>query len=94
MAVVSERLSRLFQIFLMRRYFFPDPALQKTEAFTFISVGEPAYTKGLDILIKAFAALKNKMPGSSFQLILADKIPEKKELRALAEAVLVFHIDP
>ena len=84
---LMERPVTVVPNFFDEKIFFPDPALQKTEAFTFISVGEPAYTKGLDILIKAFAALKNKMPGSSFQLILADNIPEKKELRALAEAL-------
>lgn len=70
--------------FFDENIFFPDPSIQKYEAFTYVSVGEPARTKGLDILIEAYGVLKQKLPDVAMQLILVDKIPEKEELMTLA----------
>ena len=69
--------------------FYVNPTTTKNKAFTFISVGEPAYIKGYDLLLKAFARLKSKYPGKEILLILADAIPEEKELRQLASKLSV-----
>lgn len=42
----------------------------------FISIGEPAHTKGLDILMKSFIRVKEEIPEA--MLILVDKIRDRK----------------
>jgi glycosyltransferase involved in cell wall biosynthesis len=58
--------------------------------FTWVSIGEPAHVKGLDILFHAFAALKQRMADVPMQLVLIDRIPEQEELVKLAQSL---HID-
>lgn len=41
----------------------------------FISIGEPAYTKGLDILLRSFIEIKKQLPNAI--LILVDKIRDR-----------------
>jgi len=65
--------------------FYHDPAIPKNEIFTWVSVGEPAKTKGLDILMHAFGLAKKKMPSQKMQLILIDEIPEKEDLIQIAK---------
>ena len=45
--------------FYDQRIFYNDPAVQKNELFTWVTIGEPSYIKGLDLLIKAFASVKH-----------------------------------
>lgn len=47
-----------------------------TEAPVFISIGEPAYTKGLDNILKCFPTVKEAIPDAI--LILVDKISDRK----------------
>lgn len=70
--------------FFDERIFYPDASVQKNSVFTWVSIGEPANVKGLDILIHAFAGLKKKLINVSMHLILIDDIPEKEELVKLA----------
>lgn len=65
--------------------FFFDPSVPKNNAFTFVSVGEPSHTKGLDILIGAMGLVKENFPDEMMQLILVDKISEKEKLISLSE---------
>lgn len=57
-----------------------DPAVQKNKIFTWVSIGEPANIKGLDILIKAYSELRKIFITQKMQLILIDEIKEKDEL--------------
>jgi glycosyltransferase involved in cell wall biosynthesis len=66
------------------------PHSKKYDVFTWVSVGEPAHIKGLDILFHAFAEVKIRMHDIPMQLLLVDNIPEKKELLTLASSL---HID-
>ena len=65
--------------------FYFDPAIRKAEVFTWVSIGEPAKIKGLDVLIEAFGKIKALLPEKKMQLILVDHIYEKNELMALAK---------
>lgn len=67
--------------------FYLDENIGKNKIFTFISVGEPAHTKGLDLLLQAFAIVKNSVPDLPMQLILADRIAEKNKLMELAASL-------
>jgi len=69
--------------------FYPDATVQKNKIFTWVSIGEPAHIKGLDILIQAYALLKQKLSDIPMQLILIDRIPEKEELLKLAESLQI-----
>jgi glycosyltransferase involved in cell wall biosynthesis len=60
--------------------FYPDVTISKNSVFTFVSIGEPAYIKGLDILLQAFSMVKEKFPDQEMQLVLVDRIPEQAEL--------------
>ncbi len=82
----SRRIS-VIPNFFDESIFFPGPSSTKFQKFTWVTAGEPAHIKGLDILIRAFALLKSKMQGTEMTLILADKIPEQKELQTLAESL-------
>ncbi|MEP6647102.1 MAG: glycosyltransferase [Saprospiraceae bacterium] len=64
--------------------FYRDEAVQKFKTFTWLSVGEPSYVKGLDLLLKAFAVLKEKFDDVQMQLLLLDKIKEQEELKELS----------
>jgi glycosyltransferase involved in cell wall biosynthesis len=69
--------------------FYNDPLVQKNKKFTWISVGEPAQVKGLDLLINAFAKIKQKLTDVDMQLILVDRINEQKELIQLSKQLNV-----
>lgn len=73
--------------FFDERIFYVDTNVQKNKVFTWVSIGEPAHVKGLDILLHAFAGLKNKLSEAPMQLILIDQIPEKEELIKLAQSL-------
>lgn len=70
--------------------FYPEVHCEKFNVFTWLSIGEPSYIKGLDILLHAFAELKVRMHDIPMQLILMDDIPQKAELLRLAE---LLHIE-
>ncbi len=70
--------------FFDERIFYPDASVPKNNVFTWVSIGEPAHVKGLDILFHTFAGLKNKLTNVPMHLILIDDIPEKEELVKLA----------
>jgi glycosyltransferase involved in cell wall biosynthesis len=76
--------------FYDEQIFYPDPAVQKSSTFTWVSIGEPANVKGLDILFKAFAAVKERLVDVPMQLVLIDRIAEQEELVKLAQSL---HID-
>lgn len=80
----TEKPIKVVPNFYDERIFYPDAAVQKNNVFTWVSIGEPAHVKGLDILFHAFAAVKKKLADMPMQLILIDDIPEKEELIKLA----------
>lgn len=67
--------------------FYPDAKIEKHVPFTWVSIGEPAHIKGLDILLQAFAALKERIKQVPMRLVLVDRIPEKDELIKLAQSL-------
>jgi L-malate glycosyltransferase len=67
--------------------FYPQVDIEKYKTFTWVSIGEPAHVKGLDILFHAFASLKEKLVDVPMQLILIDRIAEKDELIKLAHSL-------
>lgn len=73
--------------FYDEQIFYPDPAVQKNNTFTWVSIGEPANVKGLDILFQAFAALKERLADVPMHLIMIDRIPEQEELIKLAQTL-------
>lgn len=64
-----------------------DRVAEKPEKFTWISVGEPAHTKGYDLLLHAFAKLKVKYPNRAMELVLVDEIPQRDILTKLAKSL-------
>lgn len=64
-----------------------DPAALKNNLFTWITVGEPGHIKGLDILLHAYALLKQRLSGIGMQLIIADEVPERQQLEELASSL-------
>lgn len=65
--------------------FYKTSVIEKQEMFTWVSVGEPSYVKGLDILIKAFGIVRRRLPGNPMKLIMIDRIKEKEKLLQLAQ---------
>ncbi len=65
--------------------FYRDSLIEKYKKFTWLSVGEPAYVKGLDLLLKAYAVVKQKLPDVDMQLILIDRIRGQQELIELSQ---------
>jgi glycosyltransferase involved in cell wall biosynthesis len=65
-----------------------DP-VQKNKAFTWVSIGEPAQIKGLDILVQAYALLKQRLIEVDMQLVLIDRIPEKEALIKMAQELQI-----
>ncbi len=80
----TEKPIKVVPNFYDERIFYQDATVQKSNVFTWVSIGEPAHVKGLDILFHAFAAVKKKLADVPMQLILIDDIPEKEELIRLA----------
>lgn len=60
--------------------FYVDPSISKQDNFTWVSIGEPAHIKGLDILIKAFTQLNSTYPEMNSRLVIIDRIHEKEKL--------------
>ena len=75
--------------FYDNQVFYPDAKVQKNNSFTWVSIGEPAHIKGLDILFRAYASLKERLSEIPMQLILIDRIPQKEELLKLAESLAI-----
>lgn len=68
-----------------RTLFHCNPDIKKNEKFTWVSIGEPAHTKGLDILLHAFGKLKAEIPSFQMELMLIDDIKEKPKLMKIVE---------
>lgn len=64
--------------------FYRDTGIQKFKKFTWLSVGEPAYVKGLDLLLNAYAKVRQKFHDVEMELILIDRIRGQKELVELS----------
>lgn len=73
--------ARLLPMYISTDYF--KPAFCKSPELTIISIGSPAYKKGLDILIRAFALVVKTYPEA--RLILVDEIPDKEVIDPLIE---------
>lgn len=83
----SPKPIRVIPNFFDEDIFYPDPHVSKDHTFSWVSIGEPAHIKGLDILLQAYASLKAKLRDTPMRLILIDRIPEKEELLKLASAL-------
>jgi glycosyltransferase involved in cell wall biosynthesis len=83
----TKKKIRVIPNFFDQSVFYPNLQAQKNNAFTWVSIGEPAHIKGLDILLRAYAALKEKLREVPMQLILIDQIAEKEELIKLASSL-------
>lgn len=71
---------------------FKIATVEKHKSFTWISVGEPAFVKGYDLLVEAFGKLINEMPDVEMQLILIDDIMERPDLVKIAEKYKADHL--
>ena len=60
--------------------FYHDPTSPKNDQFTWVTIGEPAHIKGLDILLQAYSEFRKKIPAQKMKLIMIDEVPEKQEL--------------
>lgn len=83
----SPKPIRVIPNFYDEEIFYLDTQVEKNKIFTWVSIGEPAHIKGLDILFTAFAILKEKLKDIPMQLLLIDRIPEKEELIKLAQSL-------
>jgi glycosyltransferase involved in cell wall biosynthesis len=83
----SQKPIRVIPNFYDEEIFYTDTNVQKNNTFTWVSIGEPAHIKGLDILFRAFAALKEKLTDIPMQLILIDRISEKEDLIKQAQSL-------
>lgn len=68
-----------------------DADVIKNKTFTFISVGEPSHTKGLDLLIEAYGKIRKANPHEKMLLVLADEIKEKNDLIGFADKYGMAH---
>lgn len=76
---LEEFLSRevkLIPNFIDTDFFYPKQQVIDTPLF--ISIGEPAFTKGFDRLIRSFKDIKKQLPKA--HLILVEKIRDRKEV--------------
>jgi len=83
----TQKSIRVVPNFFDENIFHLDTDVKKYAAFTWVSVGEPAHVKGLDILLRSYATVKEKLKDVPMQLILIDQIPEKEELIKLADSI-------
>lgn len=60
--------------------FYHDPTTSKNEFFTWVTIGEHAHIKGLDILLQAYSEFRKKMPAQKMKLIMIDEVQEKQDL--------------
>lgn len=82
--------AQLISLYVDSNYFFPED--QRVGAPRFISIGAPARTKGLDVLIDAMCIVTAELPDA--HLTLVDEIPERSWLESLVEKYkLENHID-
>ncbi|HSF88104.1 MAG TPA: glycosyltransferase [Saprospiraceae bacterium] len=65
--------------------FFPEPHRKLTNYFQWLTIGEPIYTKGLDLVLEAFSAVAETFPNQKFRLVLADQIPYRHALERMAQ---------
>ena len=65
--------------------FHCDHDIKKNEKFTWVSIGEPAQTKGLDMLLHAFGKLRASIPSMQMQLNMIDEIKEKPQLMKIVD---------
>jgi len=65
--------------------FFSEPHRKQTNHFQWVTVGEPIYTKGLDLVLEAFCAVVEALPNVKFRLVLADQIPYQHVLERMAK---------
>lgn len=68
--------AELIALYVDDAVFSPEPRQEGPPQF--ISIGAPAHTKGMDVLIEAMALVVQKLPDC--RLILVDDIPEQREL--------------
>lgn len=66
------------------RNFFPVAEAASAEPFTFVTAGEPAAIKGLPVLLEAFSEFSRQRQPGQARLVLADRIPEERQLREQA----------
>lgn len=81
----SDRHVEVVPNFYDSRIFYVDGSISKNPVFTYVTAGEPAHVKGLDILITAFTIFMQKWPAIRARLVLADHIRERKQLTQLLE---------
>lgn len=65
--------------------FFPDPHRKQPNHFQWLTIGEPIYTKGLDLVLEAFSAVVKAVPNQNFRLVFADQIPYRHALERMAK---------
>jgi len=65
--------------------FYPGKSEISTNQFTFISIGEPAHIKGIDLLIEALVLIRANFPNELIHLVLADHIPEQETLQKIID---------
>ena len=70
--------------FFSASVFYAEPQSQKPHPFTWITVGDPARTKGLDLIIEAFGIIRQKNSLTEMKLIITDDVKEKNECMKLA----------
>lgn len=83
----TSKTIRILPNFFDSTVFYPDAAVVKSNVFTWVSVGEPAHIKGLDILLKAYAALRRRLHDVPMRLVMIDRIPEQEQLVQQAQAL-------
>ncbi len=71
--------------------FYPDAAILKNDIFTWVSVGEPAKVKGLDMLMQAFGEFRKANASLKMQLIMIDRVEEKERLIEIARSYGAEH---
>ncbi|HQW25435.1 MAG TPA: glycosyltransferase [Saprospiraceae bacterium] len=65
--------------------FFQEPHRKQINHFQWLTIGEPIYTKGLDLVLEAFSAVAEALPNQKFRLVLADQIPYRQALERMAK---------
>ncbi len=79
MAGFTNKPVRVIPNLIDTSFFNPPDQIHTMSKKAFISIGDPIHTKGLDILIKSLAIVRDKI-GAVFHLSLGDKIPNRNKL--------------
>lgn len=87
----THRLVEVVPNFYRDDIFSYQPEVNKYPVFTWVTVGEPAYIKGLDLLVKAFGLLTQEMKGIKMDLLIADKVKDENKLLRLVKPFGVDH---